>query len=342
METTDLAPADPVLTAPIPAAPIPAAVPADPTSARRHPWVAPGSAFAGASLTVLALYAAVQSGAIDAVANIRTPPAAMVPATPDSRVERLVKLLESERDCDSDCLANLRGRADKSLALEQALSHLQEAATTAEQRRAAIEGEKAALFEEMNRKLAKLDADYKQQLATLESEKTGLAGQWEKRAAELEAKQTQEVAALDAEKTALTAQLEKKAALAEAGYQKKMAALEQRLADTEARLKTAMTRPEPSAWRKGKSTVPAVAEPAPQAAPVPVAAAPATPPPATPTDASQWTVLGMTATTVVVSTANHRLVALAVGETLDGVKIERIDVAQGVAETSAGNLTYHQ
>jgi hypothetical protein len=339
METTDLAPADAVLTAPIPAS----AELADPTPARRRPWVAPVSAFAGGSLTVLALYAAVQSGAFDAFANIRPPASALAPTAPDPRVERLVKLLESERDCDSDCLADLRGRADKSSALEQALSHLQESATTAEQRRAALEGEKAVLSEEMNRKLTALEADYKQQLTTLESEKSGLAGQWEKRAAELEAEHKRKVVVIEGEKATVMAQLEKRAAQAEAGYQQKIAALEQRLADTEARLKTVMARPEPGAWRKGKGTVPRVAaEPAPQAAPVPVAAAPATPVPATATDASQWTVLGMTATTVVVSTAHHRVVALAAGETLDGVKIERIDVANGVAETSSGTLTYRQ
>jgi hypothetical protein len=315
--------------------------PAAPHAVRRRSWVTPVAAFAGAGFTVLALYAAVQSGAIDAVANIRTPPAAMVPATPDPRVERMVKLLESERDCDSDCLANLRGRADKSAALEQALSHLQESATTAEQRRAALEGEKAALSEEMHQKLAKLDADYKQQLATLESEKTGLAGQLEKRAAELEAKHKKEVDTLETEKAALTANLEKKTAQAEAGYQQKIAALEKRLADTEVRLKTAMARPEPGAWRKGnKGAVPVVVEPVPQAVPAPIAAVPATPAPATAADASKWTVLGMTATTVVVSTTNHRIVALAAGETLDGVKIERIDVAHGMAETSTGTLTY--
>jgi hypothetical protein len=336
METTDLAPADPAITAPIPAAAL-----ADPTPARQRPWVTSVAAFAGGSLTVLALYAAVQSGAFDAFANIRPPASALAPTAPDPRVERLVKLLESERDCDSDCLADLRGRADKSSALEQALSHLQESATTAEQRRAALESEKAALSEEMNRKLADIEAGYQQQLAALESEKTGLAGQLEKRTAELDAKHKQQLAALEAEKAALTAQLEKKAAQAEAGYQQTIAALEKRLADTDARLKTAMARPEPGSWHKGKSlrTVPIAAEPLSSAASVPVVAS-ATPPPTV--EAPKWTVLGMTATTVVVSTAHHRVVALAAGESLDGVKVQRIDLDHGVAETSAGNLTYRQ
>jgi hypothetical protein len=320
----------------------PTAAPLLPPPARRPRWIVPTAAFAGASLTVLAVFAGLEAGAFDAFANIRPPASALAPVAPDLRVDRLLKLLESERDCDSDCLAELRGRADKSTALEQALSHLQESAATAEQRRVALEGEKAALAEDMNRKLVDLEAGYKQQLAALESEKTGLAGQMEKRTAELDAKHQQQVAALEAEKAALTTQMEKKAAQIEADHKQKIAVLEKRLADAESRLHTAMTRPEPAPWRKGKGlrTVPVAAEPIPPTAPMPVAAAPIPLPAAT--EAPQWTVLGMTATTVVVSTPHHRVVALAAGESLEGVKVERIDVAHGVAETSAGTLTYHQ
>lgn len=305
----------------------------------RPRWMASVAFFAGGSLTALGLAVALQAGAFDAWANIRPPASVMAPAVPvDPRVERLVKLLESERDCDSDCLADLRGRADKSAALEQALGHLQDSATTAGQRVTALETEKAGLAEELTRKLSEAEADFKQKLAALEGEKTGLAGQLEKRTAEQEARHQRQVDVLEAEKAALKAEYEKKASVAEAGYQQKLAALQKQLTDAETRLQSAAARQEPMTWRKGKPVRNA-----------PVAADTAPPPqafvaraPASPAEAPKWTVLGMTATAVVVSTANHRVVALAAGESLDGVKVQRIDLDHGVAETSAGNLTYRQ
>jgi hypothetical protein len=309
----------------------------------RPRWMASVAFFAGGSLTALSLAVALQAGAFDAWANIRPPASVMAPAVPaDPRIERLVKLLESERDCDSDCLADLRGRADKSAALEQALDHLQEAAATAEQRVATLENEKAGLAGELTQKLSEAEADFKQKLAALEGEKTGLAGQLEKRTAEQEARHQQQVDVLEAEKAALKAEYEKKASVAEAGYQQKLVALQKQLTDVETRLQPAAARQEPMTWRKGKPVrnVPA---------PVPVAADTAPPhqafvarAPASPAEAPKWTVLGMTATAVVVSTVNHRVVALAAGESLDGVKVQRIDLDHGVAETSAGNLTYRQ
>lgn len=313
-----------------------------PTS-RQPRWPGLLAFAAGGGLTAVALAVALQTGAFDALANIRTPsPALTVPAPADPRIERLVKLLESERDCDSDCLADLRGRADKSAALEQALGRLQESAAEAEQRRAALESEKTALAEETARKMAALETGYKEQLAALESENAGLAGQVEKKAAELETKHRQQVAALEAEKTTLTARFEKMAAHAEAAYQQKVAALEKQLDDAKVRLQTAMVRQEPAPGRNGKSlrTVPTAPGSVPPAAPAPVAST--TSAPASLKEAPKWTVLGMTATTVVVSTANHRVVALAAGESLDGVKVQHIDLDHGVAETSAGNLTYRQ
>jgi hypothetical protein len=50
----------------------------------------------------------------------------------------------------------------------------------------------------------------------------------------------------------------------------------------------------------------------------------------------------MTQGTLVVSAPGHRFTALAVGEELNGVKITRIDAAQGVAETNAGPLNYRK
>jgi len=48
----------------------------------------------------------------------------------------------------------------------------------------------------------------------------------------------------------------------------------------------------------------------------------------------------MTASTVVVSSPDHRVVALAAGESLDGLTVHRIDLSGGLAETSLGNLEY--
>ncbi len=54
----------------------------------------------------------------------------------------------------------------------------------------------------------------------------------------------------------------------------------------------------------------------------------------------KWTVIGMTASTVVVSTADRRVVALAAGETMDGITVHHIDVGKGVAQTNFGELWY--
>ena len=57
-------------------------------------------------------------------------------------------------------------------------------------------------------------------------------------------------------------------------------------------------------------------------------------------DAAERTVIGMTASTVVVSTADRRVVALAAGETMDGITVHHIDVGKGVAQTNFGELWY--
>jgi hypothetical protein len=259
--------------------PHPTKTTSSPRTGRSSRWLSPLAFAMGGSLTALGLAAAFQTGVFDAWANTRPIPAAAVAPMPDPRVDRLLSLLEAERDCDTACLADLRGKADKSTALEQALGRLQESVSAAEQRAATFEAEKTGLADQASRKVTELETSYKQQIAVLEK----------------------------------------------------------RLADTETRLQAARSE------RAGRKT----------AAAHPVATAealPASPPPhaqtqvetQAPVSLPKWTVLGMTASSVVVSTANHRVVALAAGETLDGIRIQKIDLDHGTVETSAGVLASPQ
>jgi hypothetical protein len=219
----------------------------------------PPLAFAtGGSLTALGLAAALHVGALDAFANVRPAPATTDFRNP--RVERLVSLLEAQSECDAACLSALRGQADKTMALEQALGGLQASVSESRTRLQGVEAERA------------------QSEARFQQEKAGLDG--------------------------------------------KVKDLERRLADAEARLQAAQPSP--------------VARPASAAPPKPVPAKAA----AGRTVSPGWLVLGMTATTVVVSTPDHQVIALGAGESFQGVTVKKIDVAQGLAETSAGTLAY--
>lgn len=226
----------------------------------------------GGGFTALALFAAVQFGAFDAVANTRPAPMAV---SPDPRLDRVLSLLESGRDCDSACLAELRGKADKSGALEQTLSQLQASAADALKRAETLETQRQELAE----RLARIETD-------------------------LHASETQRNA-VEQEKSDLT----------------------KRLAALRAGKPAKYDEPRGRGPREAVGTVPTAQAPV-QPGPFPVAVSP------------DWKVLGMTQTTVVVSTPNHKVVALAVGEGLDGVTVRGIDSARGVVDTSAGTLAY--
>lgn len=269
------------------------------------------AAFAlGAILAGLAALFAFQGGAS---ANIAAAPPSLV-APPDPRLEHLLSLAESQRDCDAACLGELRLRADKAAALEQALGNVQAAAAEAGQRVAALEAEKNSLEEQTGQQATALGESHKRQIEALEKEKAGLAAQMERQKAELEA-----------------------------GHKKQVAALEQRLAAAESQLQAARQAQEHAAPERLARQAPVpptkVEKPATrQAAANPPAGNAAN----APVDAAKpkWTVLGMTASTVVVSTPDRRVVALAAGESLDGVTVRRIDLDKGVAETSGGSLAY--
>lgn len=326
---------------PSPGTAMPPEIPADklpgPDLRHRPGWVAPLSFAAGGGLTALALAIAFHTGTFDAFATTRTVSVAAT-AIPDSRVDRLLSLLASERDCDSECLADLKGKADKSVALEQVLGQIQESATAAEQRVAALETEKAGISQEMTRKLTELEEGHKQKLAALEAEKTRLTDQIGRKTDELEAERKSQDATLERMKEELAGKIKRETAQIEASYRQRVAALEKRLAESETSPPTQRPRKEKehAAARKNEQ-------------PRPASMARFDTPPERErsinnmeADAKKWTVLGMTASTVVVSTGNHRVVALAEGESLDGIKINRIDLDQGVAETSAGKLAYRQ
>jgi hypothetical protein len=296
------------------ASPLPHPAPSSRTG-RLPRWLSPLACAVGGGLTALSLAASFQASVFDARANLHPNPAAAVAPAPDSRLDRLLSLLESERDCDALCLADLRGKADKSTALEQALGRLQASVSAAEQRAAAFEAEKAGLADQASRKTTELETSYKQQIAALEKR----------------------VAAFEAEKVGVADQASRKATELETRYKQHITALEKRLADSETRLQA--TRSDRAGRKPAAARLVATVE------------APTASPPAhaqtqvdTPTSASppKWTVLGMTASSVVVSTANHRVVALAAGETLDGIRVQKIDLDHGTVETSAGVLASPQ
>ncbi len=255
------------------------------------------AAFAlGVAMAGLAALFAFQGGAS---ANIAAATQPSLVAPPDPRLEHLLSLAESQRDCDAACLGELRLKADKAAALEQALGNVQAAAAEAGQRVAALEAD---------------GESHKRQVEALEKEKADLAAQMERQKAELEA-----------------------------GHKKQVAALEQRLAAAESQLQAAHQAQEHAAPERLARQAPVppakVEKPAPRQA---AAKLPAGNTDKAPADAARqkWTVLGMTASTVVVSTPDRRVVALAAGESLDGVTVQRIDLDKGVAETSGGSLAY--
>jgi hypothetical protein len=295
--------------------PLPNQAAASPQTGRSSRWLSPLAFALGGSLTALGLATAFQTGGFDAWANTRPIPAAAMAPTPDPRVDHLLSLLEAERDCDTACLAELRGQADKSSALEQALGRLQASVSAAEQRAAAFEAEKTSLVDQAGKKAAELEIGYKQHIAALE-----------KRAA-----------ALEAEKASLAEQASKKATELETGYKQHIAVLEKRLAETETRLQAA--RAERTGRKSAATRTIATAEISTAAAPTQPQTQMDTQAPASP---PKWTVLGMTASSVVIATANHRVVALAAGETLDGIRIQKIDLDHGTVDTSAGVLASPQ
>lgn len=108
-------------------------------------------------------------------------------------------------------------------------------------------------------------------------------------------------------------------------HAREVSALEKRLAQSADAQKPAKRDDAP----KGTGKAPAKAAAGGEAAPAPAAQG----------RGAQWTVIGMTATTVVVSNPKTKKVsALAVGESVDGIGILRINVDQGEVETSAGTL----
>ncbi len=267
------------------------------------------AAFAlGAALAGLAALFAFQGGAS---ANIATTPSS---APPDPRLERLLSLTESQRDCDTACLGELRLKADKAAALEQALGNMQAVAAEAGQRVAALEAEKNSFVEQAGQQATALDESHKRQVDALKKENADLAAQMERQKAELEA-----------------------------GHKKQVAALEQRLSPAESQLQAARQPQERAAPERLARQMPVSQakpeKPAPRQA---VARPPAGNAANAPADAARqkWTVLGMTASTVVVSTPDRRVVALAAGESTDGLTVQRIDLANGVAETTLGSLVY--
>ncbi|MFM8332047.1 MAG: hypothetical protein ACKN9T_10195, partial [Candidatus Methylumidiphilus sp.] len=161
---------------------------------------------------------ALRSGALDAG------PAAPPAAAADPRLERLLSLTESQRDCDGACLGELRGRADKAAALEQALTTMQASADAAGNQAAALETEKAGLAAAAQEK-AQLAKTLQAQIQALQAEKTDLAAQVAGQTA-AEAGQREKIAALEAEKTALAGQAGAQEGKLAEGHRRQVEALE--------------------------------------------------------------------------------------------------------------------
>jgi hypothetical protein len=260
-----------------------------------------------------------QAGFLEAFAHPHAEPAPAPAPAPDPRLDRLLSLLEAERTCDMTCLNDLRAQADKNATLEDTLGRLQTEATAAAQRAADWEQAKTNLEAQLTQVRAEIEAaraSQTNQATALEqrtAEKTALeealsrsqasVTTLERRAAELDREKARLAGELDAARTAAAA---------------KVATLEQRLA--EAHRPPAMAPDQPRKGRRGDR----VPEPAPAQAPVP----------------PEWKILNLSANTVVVSTRDHKVVALAAGEALEGVTIVKIDPDQGLVETSAGPFTY--
>lgn len=322
----------------------------------------------GLALAGAVSFAVFQGGAVGKSAP-SAQPALLTQADP--RLERLLSLTESQRDCDTACLGDLRLRADKVAALEQALGNLQASATEAMQRASALEAEKSELTEQMGRKETELAQANNLKIQALEQEKAGLAAQMERTKTELEAGFKKTIASLETEKAALTdqiarkesklssehkrqietlerekaglaAQLDKQKSEFDASHQTQIAALEKRLAEAESQTgRQPQVRPAPERQARQQAAE-QTERPAQKPAAVRASGLAQNAPRATaaPASAQQWSVIGMTASTVVVSTPDRRVVALAAGESLDGLTVHRIDLDKGVAETSMGNLAY--
>ncbi len=344
------------------------------------------------------LLGAVLAGAISFIAwqdadlvKATSSPLPASPAQTDPRLERLLSLAESQRDCDTACLGDLRIKADKVVALEQALGNLQAEAADAAQRFAGLEAEKAGLMAklsdneavsgenkmhiqalekdkadlaaQMEQQKTELQAGYKQQIAALETEKNGLAEQSGKKDKELTENQTH-IQALEKDKADLAVQMEKQKAGLEAGYKQQIASLEAeksalvgqaskesaqandykreigKLENDKAGLLAQMEGQKSGLGGHGERPAakpdkqPSGVRVADLQAPVQGIAK------AQPDMMSKWTIIGMTESTVVVSTADRRVVALAAGETMDGMTVHHIDMGKGVVQTNFGDLWY--
>ena len=287
------------------------------------------------------LLGAVLAGAITFIAwqdadlvKATSSPLPASPAQTDPRLERLLSLAESQRDCDTACLGDLRIKADKVVALEQALGNLQAEAADAAQRFAGLEAEKAGLMAKLSDNEA-VSGENKMHIQALEKDKADLAVQMEKQKAGLEAGYKQQIASLEAEKSALVGQASKESAQAN-DYKREIGKLENDkaglLAQMEGQKSGLGGHGERPAAKPDKQ--PSGVRVADLQAPVQGIAK------AQPDMMSKWTIIGMTESTVVVSTADRRVVALAAGETMDGMTVHHIDMGKGVVQTNFGDLWY--
>ena len=245
------------------------------------------------------LLGAVLAGAITFIAwqdadlvKATSSPLPASPAQTDPRLERLLSLAESQRDCDTACLGDLRIKADKVVALEQALGNLQAEAADAAQRFAGLEAEKAGLMAKLSDNEA-VSGENKMHIQALESAQ---ANDYKR-----------EIGKLENDKAGLLAQMEgQKSGLG--GHGERPAAKPDK---------------QPSGVRVAdlQAPVQGIAK-------------------AQPDMMSKWTIIGMTESTVVVSTADRRVVALAAGETMDGMTVHHIDMGKGVVQTNFGDLWY--
>lgn len=304
----------------------------------------------GLVLSGAILFFAWHGGAFTMVAPAAATPQVLTART-DPRLERLLSLTESQRDCDTACLGDLRVKADKALALEQALGNLQALASEAGQKSAALEAEKAELAKQihgleqelaglpsqMEKQKAELEAGFKRQITALEAEKAGLAEQISKKEAQFAETQKQQTREFEKEKAELAGMMERQKTELDSEHLKKVKALEMRLAAAESKLQAtqqARLRAEPEKIVQATQPVPIqTKKPVRQKELIrPLVQDNA--------QQQQWNILGMTASTVVVSTSDHRVVALAAGESMDGITVHQIDLDKGVARTSAGDLSY--
>jgi hypothetical protein len=206
------------------------------------------------------------------------------PSSADEKLDKILSQLASQRDCDNECLADLRTSASKAAALEDALTAMQADKLTLENRLNDLgnsmtdeRNEFAKKLGEAERKTADSRAYYETEIARL---KKSLADRVAQPADRIPSNKS-------------VAKLEKPAFGAQRGSR--------------------ASSPQAEAIEKPLDTK----------------------------SHERWRVIGMTATTAVISTPK-RVVALTAGESADGLTIEKIDMDSGTVQTSEGTLAFRR